>query len=117
MLEGTRNDGVSSLISNIIGDLLSIDIFSVHALPLFWLPLVFCLVRSLLRFKGAYYDDVQLCTRNDYKPSLTAEFIAFRLLISVMPGLNLLAFIYYLAAFIDKISTTPLVPKKDSINE
>jgi len=120
MAEGIRiissgpGDGVSSIVNNVMGDLLSIDILSLHALPLFWLPLVACLIRTIFRLKGAYYNDVRLSNRDDYTPSLTAEFIAFRLLVSVVPGLNLLAFIYYLASFIDRVSSTPLVPKKDS---
>ena len=52
----------------------------------------------------------------DYIPSLTVDFICFRLLVSLVPAINFLAATYYLCVLIEVFTSKPLVSKHQGGN-
>lgn len=91
----------------------SYEFVSLLALYTYWIPLVVCVVVYTTRCGVLYRADLKECDEKYYRPGLTVGFIVWHILISVVPGVNLVAMVFDCAGsvfrWLGNVLDTPLV--------
>lgn len=98
--------------------ILSLRFNTMLALWLYWSPMACCLILYFARSIRLYHRDLAERARetNYYEPSLTVGWILGKLLIAIIPAVNIFAVIFDVGPdFFDWLSSVfniPLVPKR-----
>jgi len=87
---------------------------------LYWVPLLICAVGYTIRTRMECAHDIELCHTASYKPTVTVGHVCGRLVVSAIPGLNLIAAVFDLGPrliadifkYFRTVFTIPLITKK-----
>ena len=86
------------------------------ALYTYWVPLAVCIIVYVCRCAREYRQDVKDCATLYYTPKLTVGIIIWRVILAVLPGINIFALVFDCAGavfhWIGRVFDMPLVRKQ-----
>ncbi len=95
----------------------SYEFVSFLALFTYWIPALICLTVYLFQCIYEYKRDLHNSSESHYNPTLTIGVIVWRIVLSITPGINIIAMVFDTASSVFKwlgsVLDIPLVRKKN----